>query len=310
MLLKLVPDNTSIPFMRVRKLVFALALIASIAALALFAARGMNYGIDFEGGTLLEIQTLDGPADIGAIRARLGELGLGEVQVQEFGQADDVLIRVVRQEGGDAEQQQAVQKIRDAFGDEVAYRRVEVVGPRVSGELAQAGTMAVGGSLLLILIYIWFRFEWQYGVGAIIATLHDVVMTIGLFALLQIEFNLSSIAAVLTIVGYSLNDTVVVYDRVREMRRKYKKLPMDELIDIAINATLSRTIMTALTTLVALIALFIFGGEVIRSFTTAMIFGVVIGTYSSIFIAAPVLILFNLRGSGGEAASEEKPAGA
>ncbi|SON55152.1 Protein translocase subunit SecF [Hartmannibacter diazotrophicus] len=309
MLLKLIPDDTKIPFMRIRKIVFAISLIASIAALGLFAVKGMNYGIDFEGGTMIEIQTKEGPADLASIRARLGDLGLGEVQVQEFGKADDVLIRVVRQEGGDAAQQAAVEKIKDAFGEEVNYRRVEVVGPRVSGELARAGTMAVGASLIAILIYIWFRFEWQYGLGAIIATMHDVIMTIGLFALLQIEFNLTSIAAVLTIVGYSLNDTVVVYDRIREMRRKYKKMPLTELIDLSINQTLTRTTMTSLTTLIALIALFIFGGEVIRSFTIAMIFGVAIGTYSSIFIASPVLIIFGLQRTGENApASEPKQA--
>ncbi|ODN69744.1 preprotein translocase subunit SecF [Methylobrevis pamukkalensis] len=304
MLLKLIPDDTAIPFMKMRMYVFILSLVASILALGLFAVKGMNYGIDFEGGTLIEIQTNDGPADLSAIRARLGELNLGEVQVQEFGQPDNVLIRIVRQEGGEAEQQVAVEQMKAAFGDEVTYRRVEVVGPRVSGELAFAGTMAVGASLVLILIYIWLRFEWQYGVGAIIATLHDVIMTIGLFALLQIEFNLTSIAAVLTIVGYSLNDTVVVYDRIREMRRKYKKMPLPQLIDLAINQTLTRTVMTSVTTLIALIALFVFGGEVIRSFTTAMIFGVLIGTYSSIFIAAPVLIFFGMQG-GGNATKEE-----
>lgn len=307
-LLKLIPDDTHIPFMRIRNYVFALSLIASVLSIALFAVRGMNYGIDFEGGTLIEIQTREGPADIGAIRARLAELELGEVQVQEFGAPDQVLIRIVRQEGGDAEQQVAVERVRAAFGEEVEYRRVEVVGPRVSGELAWAGTIAVLVSMGAILVYLWFRFEWQFGVGSTIATAHDVIMTIGLFSLLQLEFNLSSIAAVLTIVGYSLNDTVVVYDRIRETRRKYKKMPLPDLIDIAINQTLSRTVMTAVTTLIALTALAFFGGEVIRSFTIAMIFGVAIGTYSSIFIAAPVLILFGLTAPETEATEKARTA--
>lgn len=186
-------------------------------------------------------------------------------------------------------------KIHEALDADYEFRRVEVVGPTVSGELATAGTIGVLVSLVAILIYIWFRFEWQFALGAIIATLHDVIMTMGFFVISGIEFNLSSIAAILTIVGYSLNDTVVVYDRVRENMRKYKKMPLPELLDFSMNETLSRTTMTSLTVLLALLALVFFGGEVIRSFTAAMTFGVVIGTYSSIFIAAPVLILFNLR---------------
>ena len=195
-------------------------------------------------------------------------------------------------------------EIRDLFGDTVDFRRVEVVGPRVSAELAQAGIIAVIAALLAIMVYIWLRFEWHFAVGAVITTVHDVLLTIGIFAVVQMEFNLTSVAAVLTIVGYSLNDTVVVYDRLRENLRRYKKMPMAELIDLSINQMLSRTVMTSLTTLIALIALFIFGGEVIRSFTAAMLFGVVFGTYSSIFIAAPLLILFKLR--PGSAASDEE----
>ncbi len=295
MLLRIVPDNTKIKFMWLRKVSFPLSILLVIASLTGFFTVGLNYGIDFKGGTIIEIKT-EGPADIGEIRSELSSLNLGDVQVQEFGGSDEILIRVEEQPGGELAQQSVITKIRSIFEDQNAdFRRVEVVGPRVSGELAQAGLIAVGMSLLAILIYIWFRFEWQFAVGAILTTANDVVITIGLFVLLRLDFSLSSIAAVLTIIGYSLNDTVVVYDRIRENLRKYKKRPLTELLDVSINETLSRTTMTSLTTLLALAALYAFGGEVIQSFTLAMIFGIVIGTYSSIFLAAPFLILFNVR---------------
>ncbi|CTQ42206.1 MULTISPECIES: protein translocase subunit SecF [Stappiaceae] len=295
MLLRIVPDNTKIKFMWLRKVSFPLSIVLVIASIAAFFTIGLNYGIDFKGGTIIEIKT-DGPADVASIRSDLSSLNLGDVQVQEFGGSDDILIRVEEQPGGELAQQAVIGKVRTIFeGQEVDFRRVEVVGPRVSGELAQAGAIAVAASLLAILFYIWFRFEWQFAVGAILTTANDVVITIGLFVLLQLDFSLSSIAAVLTIIGYSLNDTVVVYDRIRENLRKYKKRPLTEVLDMSINETLSRTTMTSLTTLLALFALYIFGGEVIQSFTLAMIFGIVIGTYSSIFLAAPFLILFNLR---------------
>jgi SecD/SecF fusion protein len=206
-----------------------------------------------------------------------------------------LLIRIESQGGGDNSEQSALAKVRDVMDEDHTFRRQEVVGPTVSGELAQAGTIAVIASLLAIMVYIWFRFEWQFAIGAVVATLHDVILTIGMFAVLQLEFSLSSIAAILTIVGYSLNDTVVVYDRIRENLRKYKKKPIRELLDLSINDTLSRTVLTSVTTLLALLALYFLGGEVLRGFTFAMIFGVLVGTYSSIFIAAPVLILFKLR---------------
>ncbi|MGX1305578.1 preprotein translocase subunit SecF [Amorphus suaedae] len=293
------PSDTNFSFMKYWKLGFTISTVLSVVSVILFFSVGMNYGIDFQGGTLVEIQTKDGPADMAAIRSDIGELNLGDVQIQQFGAPDDVLIRVVRQPGGEEAQQRAVQLIRDMFGDTVDFRRVEVVGPRVSAELAQAGVLAVIAALLAIMVYIWLRFEWHFALGAVITTVHDVLLTIGIFAVVQMEFNLTSIAAVLTIVGYSLNDTVVVYDRLRENLRRYKKMPMSELIDLSINQMLSRTVMTSLTTLIALIALFIFGGEVIRSFTFAMIWGVAIGTYSSIFVAAPLLIWFNLRPADG-----------
>lgn len=292
-LLRLFPDDTKIPFMKWRKWSFLISGIASILCFVVLYTHGMNTGIDFLGGTLMEVQTKSGPADLQGIRNQLNGLGLGEVQVQSFGADNDVLIRIARQPGGDEAQTAVVNKVQSVLGNGVDYRRTEVVGPRVSGELAQNGILGIISALGLIMVYVWFRFEWQYSLGAVIATLHDVVLTIGFFAVSQVEFNLSSIAAILTIVGYSLNDTVVVYDRIREMRRKYKRLNLVVLLDLAINQTLTRTTNTALTTLIALSALVLFGGEVIRSFTASMLFGVLIGTYSSIFIAAPVLIFLD-----------------
>lgn len=303
-LLRLFPDDTKIPFMKWRKWSFLFSGLASVLCFVVLYTHGMNTGIDFQGGTLMEIQTKSGPADLEAIRQQLNGLGLGEVQVQSFGAADDVLIRISRQEGDDEAQGVVVTKVQAAFGDTVDYRRTEMVGPRVSGELAQNGIIGIISALALIMVYVWFRFEWQYSLGAVIATLHDVVLTIGFFAITQVEFNLSSIAAILTIVGYSLNDTVVVYDRIREMRRKYKRLNLVVLLDLAINQTLTRTTNTALTTLIALAALVIFGGEVIRSFTASMLFGVLIGTYSSIFIAAPVLIFLDPQLAGDKSAKK------
>ncbi|MFP1632482.1 protein translocase subunit SecDF [Zhengella sp. ZM62] len=309
-LVHLVPAVTKIPFMWLRRATFSLSALAAIGALALFVTVNMNYGIDFKGGSLIEIKAREGAADISDIRGRLGELNLGDVQVQEFGDPSEVLIRVEAQGGGENAEQSVIAKVRDELEEAYEFRRVEVVGPTVSGELARAGTLGVLASLAAILLYIWVRFEWQFAVGAILATMHDVIMTIGFFVITGIEFNLSSIAAILTIVGYSLNDTVVVYDRVRENLRRYRKMPLPQLLDMSMNDTLARTVMTSVTTLLALLALFMFGGEVIQSFTAAMIFGVVIGTYSSIFIAAPLLILFNLRSGKVTIEEDEKAAGA
>ncbi len=293
--LKLVKEGTHVHFMQWRKLSFPLSAILLVGSLGLFVVQNLNYGIDFQGGSLIEYKANSGQADLGDIRARMAELNLGDVQVQEFGAPDEVLIRIEGQDAGDNAEQSALAKVRAVMDEDHEFRRQEVVGPTVSGELAQAGTIAVIASLLAIMVYIWFRFEWQFSLGAVMATLHDVILTIGMFALLQIEFSLSSIAAILTIVGYSLNDTVVVYDRIRENLRKYKSKPMSELLDLSINDTLSRTIMTSLTTLLALGALYFLGGEVLAGFTFAMIFGILVGTYSSIFIAAPLLVLFKLR---------------
>ncbi|TIT09562.1 MAG: protein translocase subunit SecDF [Mesorhizobium sp.] len=299
-----IPPGTKIPFMGIRRWTFALSSTLSILSVVGFLTLGINYGIDFRGGSLIEVQSKQGDANLGDIRSRLSDLNIGEIQVQQFGAPNDVLIRVGTQEAGENAEQTVIDKVRGELQDQYDFRRVEVVGPTVSGELAKQGTIAMLIALVGILLYVWFRFEWQFAVGAIVATVHDVVMTIGFFVLTGLEFNQSSLAAILTIIGYSLNDTIVVYDRVREDLRKYKKMPLPQLLNNAINETLSRTTLTSVTTSLALLALVLFGGEVIRSFTLAMLFGVVFGTYSSIFIAAPLLILFRLRPQ--VAAEEEK----
>ncbi len=290
-----IPQGTKIPFMSWKKIAIGLSAVAMVASMGLFGFQGLNLGIDFKGGSSVEVQALQGEADIADIRDRLGDLGLGDVQVQGFGTPEDVLIRVEAQEGGDTAQQDAVRLVTDALSQDYDIRRVEVVGPTVSGELAIAGTIAVLVAIFAVLLYIWFRFEWQFAIGAVIALVHDVILTIGLYSLVGFEFNLSSIAAILTIVGYSLNDTVVVYDRVREYLRKFRKLKVSELIDLSINSMLSRTMLTSITTILALLALVFFGGEVIRGFTISMTWGVLVGTYSSVFIAAPILIFFGLK---------------
>jgi len=296
-LISLVPVGTKIDFMRFRKIaaIFSLALV--VVSAGLFFTKGLNFGIDFRGGILMEIRT-DGPADISKLRSTLNELNLGEVQLQEFGQPTDVLIRIERQPGGEKGQQIAVEKAKAALGEKVNYRRMEFVGPKVGGELIEAGVTAVLLAMAAMLVYIWFRFEWQFGVGAVVALLHDVALTIGVFALLGLEFNLSTVAAILTIAGYSINDTVVVYDRVRENLRKFKQMSLYDLLNLSVNGTLSRTLLTSVTTLIALGALYFFGGEVIKGFSFAMIWGVIVGTYSSIFIAVPLLVYMNLRRSG------------
>jgi preprotein translocase subunit SecF len=304
--LRIVPDDTKFDFTRFRRISFPISALLSILAITLFFTHGLNFGIDFKGGTLLEIRAKSGTVDIAAMRATLSGLGLGDVQLQQFGGPDEVLIRVAEQPGGDAAQQEAVQKVRGALGDAVDYRRVEVVGPRVSGELLAYGMLGLMLAILAILIYLWFRFEWQFALGAMIANVHDIVLTIGFMSVSQVDFDLTSIAALLTILGYSLNDTVVIYDRIREMLRRYKKMPMPELLNESINSTLSRSIITHVTVTLALLALLLFGGNAIHSFTAVMMFGVVlVGTYTSIFIAAPILIYL---GVGTHRDAPDKPA--
>ena len=277
--------------MRFRRISFPLSALLSILAISLYFFHGLNFGIDFKGGTLMEVRTTAGAADLAKMRATIAGLGLGEAQLQQFGGPNEVLIRIAEQPGGDAAQQVAVTKVKAALGNEVTYRRVEVVGPRVSGELLSYGVVGLMLAILGILIYLWFRFEWQFALGAMIANVHDLVLTIGFMSLTQIDFDLTSIAALLTILGYSLNDTVVIYDRIREMLRRYKKMPMADMLNASVNSTLSRSVITHVTVTLALLALLLFGGQAIHSFTATMMFGVaLVGTYTSIFIAAPILI--------------------
>jgi len=300
--LRIVPDNTHFDFTQFRRISFPISATLSILAITLFFTHGLNFGIDFKGGTLLEVRAKSGVADIAAMRATLSTLGLGDVQLQQFGGPEEVLIRVAEQPGGDAAQQAAVGKVRGALGDSVDYRRVEVVGPRVSGELLAYGMLGLMLAIVAILIYLWFRFEWQFALGAMIANVHDIVLTIGFMSISQVDFDLTSIAALLTILGYSLNDTVVIYDRIREMLRRYKKMPMPQLLNESINSTLSRSIITHVTVTLALLALLLFGGQAIHSFTAVMMFGVVlVGTYTSIFIAAPILIYLGVGTTRAEA---------
>jgi preprotein translocase SecF subunit len=309
--LRLVPVKTAIPFMAARKIAFGASSVLAVLSIVVLAILGLNAGIDFRGGILIEVKT-PAAADLSVMRSALSGLGLGEVALQEFGAPDDVLIRVERQPGDATAQQKAVDIVKEALagavGPGVDYRRVEVVGPKVSAELLRAGAMALVFALGAMLIYIWLRFEWQFSVGAVAALTHDVILTFGMLAVTGIEFNLASIAAILTIVGYSMNDTVVVYDRVRENLRKYKKLDLNALLDLSMNDTLSRTVMTSVTTILALAALAFFGGAVISGFTITMIWGVLVGTYSSIFIAAPLLIFFGIRRDRGEEPDEAEGA--
>jgi preprotein translocase subunit SecF len=307
-LLRLVPDDTKFDFIRFRRFSFPLSAVLSILAITAYFTLGLNFGIDFIGGSLIEVQSKAGPADLARMRSTLNALELGEVQLQQFGSPSDVLIRIAQQPGGEAAQQQALAKVRGALGDGVEYRRVEVVGPRVSAELLSYGTIGLMLAILGILIYLWFRFEWQFALGAMIANVHDLVLTVGFLSLLQIDFDLSSIAALLTILGYSLNDTVVIYDRVREMLRRYKKMPIADLLNISVNSTLSRSVITHMTVTLALLALLFFGGAAIHSFVAAMVFGaVLVGSYTSIFIAAPILIYLGV-GTGRDALTAERPA--
>lgn len=294
--LRLIPDDTRLPFMRWARIRTPISLALMALSLVLFFTVGVNQGIDFKGGTVIEVQSHAPEANLADIREKITALDLGDLEVQGIGDPRTVLIRIEPQEGGETAQQDAVKKIQATLGsDEYDYRRVEVVGPRVSGELAWTGTMAVLFTIVGIMAYIWIRFEWQFAIGAVATLVHDAVLTVGFFAATQIDFNLSSIAAILTIIGYSLNDTVVIFDRIREILRRYKQMPISDVIDLATNQTLARTIMTSLTLLLALGALYFFGGAVIRSFTAAMLWGIVVATASSIFIGGPILIYFNIR---------------
>ena len=295
MRLKLVPSDTSINFLKHRRIAFIFSIFLVASSIGLFVVKGLNLGIDFKGGILIEARNTTGPADVSGLRADLGQLGLGDISLQEFGTPTDVLARVQRQEGDEEAQIAAIAAISSTLGDAYDIRRTEFVGPTVGAELAEKGMLAVACALLAIMVYIWFRFEWQFSIAAILALAHDVLSTVGLFALTSFEFNLATVAAILTIAGYSINDTVVVFDRVRENLRRYKSYEIEEIINKSLNETLSRTVMTSFTTLLALLAITIFGGAVLRDFALAMIWGVLIGTYSSIFVAVGFLSRFDIR---------------
>ena len=309
MRLKLVPSETNIDFLRLRKPALGLSSILVLASVLLFSMVGLNLGIDFRGGILIEARNTNGPADIADLRSDLGKLGLGDISLQGFGTDTDVLVRVQRQEGDEAAQIAAIKAITDTLGGDYDIRRTEFVGPTVGAELASKGIQAVICALLAIMVYIWFRFEWQFSIAAILALAHDVITTIGLFALTSFEFNLATVAAILTIAGYSINDTVVVFDRVRENLRRYKSYEQRDILNISLNETLSRTLMTSITTALALVAIIIFGGAVLRDFAIALLWGVTIGTYSSIFIAVGFLSRFDLKAAA-EASDEQDEAGA
>ncbi|MEQ1578453.1 MAG: protein translocase subunit SecF [Hyphomicrobium sp.] len=305
------PHNTRLPFMRFKTLCFGLSLLFMALSLGIIAVQGFNYGVDFKGGSLIEVRAKSGTADITAMRQTLGGLGLGDVQIQSFGTPADALIRVEQQAGSDDEQQAAMKKVIEALGADFEQRRIEVVGPAVSSELRRTGLIAVLASILAIILYVWFRFEWQFAAGVVIALAHDVLVTAGVFSLFNLEFDLSTVAALLTILGYSVNDSVVVADRIRENLRKYKKMDLTELLNLSINETLSRTVLTGVTTIAVLLALYFLGGAVIRNFTFAMLFGVLIGTYSSIFIAAPILDYLGIKRDWSDAGTKPgRPAGA
>ncbi|PPR16016.1 MAG: hypothetical protein CFH33_01014 [Alphaproteobacteria bacterium MarineAlpha9_Bin3] len=297
-MLRLISDNTTIKFIRLKTFSFSLSAIFSILAILSVLLIGLNFGIDFKGGILLEVRT-DKKISISDIRREVSNLDIGEVSIQDFGVKSDYLIRVERQSGSDDAQQIAVEALKGvlskAFNNDIEYRRLEYVGPTVSKDLISDGVMAIFFAIIAMLAYIWFRFELPFAIGAIAALLHDIILTLGVFSILGLEFNLSTVAAILLIIGYSMNDTVVVYDRIRENLRKFKKMELKELLDKSINETLSRTINTTITTMLALGALYLIGGQIISDFAFAMLWGIIVGTYSSIFIASTILVYLNIR---------------
>jgi len=299
--LHLIPDNTNINFIGLRFIAFALSLVMLAGSIYLTSVDGLNFGVDFTGGTVIEIRTQT-PPDLGAMRTNLNGLGLGAISLQEFGEPNDLLIRLPQQDGGAEAQKAAIDAVQVALHAQLgegedAYdlRRTEFVGPQVGKELKQQGVNAVLFAMFGILCYIWLRFEWQFSVAAVAALLHDTIAIIGFFALTQMEFNLSTVAAILMVAGYSINDTVVVFDRVREDLRRYKKKPLPDLFNMSINHMLDRTLITSLTTLIALVALYVYGGEVLRGFISALIVGIVVGTYSSTYIATSLLLFTDVR---------------
>ncbi len=295
------PENTSFGFMRFRWVGFVISFLLIAASIGLFVEKGLTLGIDFTGGVLMEIRAEE-PVELAPLRELLGSGEFGEVSLQHFGDEQEVLIRIQAQE--EASQAEIVrlvkEKLNGMFGESLDYRKVDFVGPTVGEELVYSAYLSLGIAFVAILLYVWFRFEWQFGLGAIIALFHDSILMVGFYVYSGFDFGLTSVAAILTIIGYSINDSVVIYDRIRENMRKFKQMALPEILDRSINETLSRTILTAGTTIMAAAALALFGGEIIKGFSVALLFGVVAGTYSSIFISAPVLLYFNVDSLGGE----------
>ena len=294
MRIKLVPAQSNFDFLSKGTIAGIFSLLLVISSLAVFMVKGLNLGIDFRGGILIEAQHQSAPVDLAALRKSTAGLQLGEISIQSFGTERDVLIRIQRQEGDEKAQIAAIQAVTAQLGADYDIRRTEFVGPTIGAELTRKGILAVVCALFAIMVYVWFRFEWQFSIAAIIALSHDVISTIGLFSITNFEFNLATIAAILTIAGYSINDTVVVFDRVRENLRRYKSWEQRDILNKSLNETLARTVMTSVTTALALIAIIIFGGAVLRDFALAMLWGVTIGTYSSIFVAVGLLSRFKL----------------
>ncbi len=296
-LIKLLPHDTKFPFVSLARLFATLSIIAVIATvIGTFVYPGLNVGIDFKGGTVLELTTGAKPVDLAKVRGALTGLNLGDVQVQTFGKPNDAVVRFQTPTGADSGK--VVTAVKGAISGvlgQVSYSRTDVIGPEVSDELKISGALALLAAIGLMLLYIWFRFQLQFGLGAVVALFHDVTLSFGLILLLRLEFSLNLIAALLTIIGYSMNDTVVVFDRLRENRRKYKKMPLRDLIDLSVNETLSRTVITGVTALLALSGLAIFGGESLRPLSIVLLFGIVIGTYSSIYVASPIILLWGVK---------------
>ncbi len=280
--------------MSLRRYCVPVSVAVALASIVILAVVGLNFGIDFKGGSLFEIRSKSGPVQVTELREKLGELGLGDVQIQGLDTPEEALIRIEQQQAasdasGERAQQDAAKRVQDVLGDGIEIRRVEVVGPAVSGELKQAGVIAVLFAIVGILLYIWFRFEWQFSLAAVLALVHDILITLGVFSFFRMEFGLSEVAALLTLAGYSINDTVVVFDRIRENLRKFKRMPLLSLLNKSINETMSRTVLTSVTTLIAVLSVYIFGTEVIKGFAFALLFGILIGTWSSVFVATPFL---------------------
>jgi preprotein translocase subunit SecF len=298
-LIQLVPEGTKIDFFGHRFYAMFASFVIIVGSMSCVAVKGLNFGIDFTGGTVLEIQVQDDP-DLAKLRTELNALNMGDISLQEFGDKRDLMVRLPQQDGGPEVQQAAITKVQETlnthFGEgKVEFRRTEFVGPQVGEELKKDGFLAIVFAILAIMGYIWFRFEWQYGIGSLLALIHDVVGIIGLFSLTQMHFDLSTLAAILLVAGYSINETVIIFDRIRENMRKFKKMPMPEIINLSINQTLPRTVMTSGSTILAIFALWLFGGEVIRSFTSALFFGILIGTHSSYFVSSQALFYLKLR---------------